>query len=193
MLSTQDINNVRFAKSGRQGYLAEEVDEFLEKVEKTVEELHTQNADLVSKIKLLADKVSEYRQKEQSITAALVSAQETAEKTISGAQSKAEEILKNANSEASKIKLEAQSKITTEQATLDALRESVRKFRSEILAKYKEHLRMINSLNAATRLPEVAQSANETEQNDQAPSEESEPSKFQELNFGKDYDLDSQG
>ena len=74
MYTAEDIRNITFTKS-LGGYKTGEVDDFIDICADTVEELTKTNADLKKKMELLANKVVEYRNDEDSIRTALLSAQ----------------------------------------------------------------------------------------------------------------------
>ena len=61
MLTVNDIKNVKFRRSNIGGYKHEDVDNFIDNVQEDYEKLQIENADIKDKLKILADKVSEYR------------------------------------------------------------------------------------------------------------------------------------
>ena len=87
MMTLEDIRNIEFNR-GR-GYRSEEVDDFIDECVATMEHLVQENAEVNQKMKALADKVAEYRNDEDSIRAALLSAQRTGDTIIREAQAKA--------------------------------------------------------------------------------------------------------
>ena len=91
MMTLDSIRNVEFSR-GR-GYRADEVDDFIDACVETVETLQRENETLNQKMKVLADKLVEYRNEEDSIRAALLSAQRTGDIIIREAKDQAEQIL----------------------------------------------------------------------------------------------------
>lgn len=70
-----------------------EVDNFLDQITQDYRALCAENADLRNKLKILADKINEYRETEDIMRATLHSAQKTASDIVSEAESKREAIL----------------------------------------------------------------------------------------------------
>ena len=92
MYTAEDIRNITFTKS-LGGYKTGEVDDFIDICVDTVEELTKTNADLKKKMELLANKVVEYRNDEDSIRTALLSAQRMGDTVLREANHKAGLIL----------------------------------------------------------------------------------------------------
>jgi len=99
MLTATDIRNAAFSRSTR-GYKIAEVDEFLEQVIDTVEQLHKENAELVHKLEVLAERIQEYRNEEDSIRSALLTAQKSADKIMKEANEEKERVLSEARQQA---------------------------------------------------------------------------------------------
>ncbi len=212
MLTVNDIRDVKFRKTNIGGYKAEDVDNFLDEVQDSYEKLQKENLSLTQKIKILADRVSQYRKDEDSVRDALVSAQKLANSELAKAKADAMDIIEKAQREADSILKNANSDIKNQKETLANLKKAVREFRSDILARYKEHLKLVNSFNAEDRLSvNFNDKNNEKSENfDAANSEnikildsaqynsdlENEndlnnnySSKFSNLKFGEDYNV----
>ena len=162
MLTLNDIINVNFRKMKFSGYNTEDVDAFIDQVEssydalikKSIEQkekneaLAAENAELLKKLEVLADRIEEYRKEEDQIKSALVSAQKLGDASIREARHKAEIILKDANLKAEHVVDTAKAQIIEEQKELEQLKKTVSDFRSKLLETYKEHLTLINALPA---------------------------------------------
>ena len=153
MLTVNDIRDVKFRKTNIGGYKAEDVDNFLDEVQDSYEKLQRENLNLTQKIKILADRVSQYRKDEDSVRDALVGAQKLANSELAKAKAEAANIIEKAQKEADSILKNANSDIKNQKETLVNLKKAVRDFRSDILSRYKEHLKLVNSFNAEDRLP----------------------------------------
>lgn len=154
MLTVNDIRDVKFRKTNiGGGYKAEDVDNFLDEIQDSYEKLQKENLSLTQKIKILADRVSQYRKDEDSVKDALVGAQKLANSELAKAKAEAMEIIEKAQKEADSILKNANSDIKNQKETLANLKKAVREFRSDILSRYKEHLKLVNSFNAEDRLP----------------------------------------
>lgn len=108
MLTAKEVRESTFSRSAR-GYRVDEIDEYLENVADTIEKLTEENRSLVKKIEILAAKVQEYREDEDSIRAALVTAQRSADSIIKEANSSVEGQLAQAKQDADAITQNAQN------------------------------------------------------------------------------------
>ena len=156
MLTPNDIRNVVFTK-GMGGYKTSEVDVFIDECadtvealikEKTaaVEALNREKQDLQKKLEVLADKLVEYRNDEDSIRTALLSAQRLGDATLREANHKASLIMDDAKIKADKIVETARQNIVDEEKELERIQKEVALFKSRMLAIYREHLALIDVL-----------------------------------------------
>lgn len=160
MLSLNDIINVGFRKNKFSGYNTDDVDNFIDRVkqsfeelqkencsqEEKIEKLQEENRQSIEKLKVLAAKIEEYRGQEDEIKNALISAQKLSEASIREARHKAEIIIKDANLKAEHIVADAGTKIEEQKKELDRIQKAVSDFRSKLLSAYKEHLTLIDAL-----------------------------------------------
>lgn len=160
MLSLNDIINIGFRKSGFSGYRADDVDSFVDSVRESYEELlkrcetaeaeavklKEENRQNIEKLKVLANKIEEYRSQEDEIKNALISAQKLSEASVREARHKAEIILKDADLKAGRIVEDADRKITEQKREFERMQKTVSDFRSRLLGIYKEHLTLIDAL-----------------------------------------------
>ena len=137
MLTANDVRNVTFARAAR-GYKINEVDDFLEQVVETVDQLHSENAELIRKLEVLADRIQEYRNEEDSIRSALLTAQKSADKILKEATEEKERILADARQQADDaVRLSQEKSVTIANET----REKV----SHVLTEAKEKAARIMS------------------------------------------------
>lgn len=111
MLSPVDIQNKEFRKSKIGGYHIEEVNDFLDEVLKSYQEVINENYALKDKINALNESVQYYRTMESTIQNVLVLADKTAQDTKSAAYEKAEEIKKEAEQRAEKMTSLAEERV----------------------------------------------------------------------------------
>ena len=78
MITAQDIREKTFEKSRIGGYDMASVDDFLEELADDVTAYQKENAVLKSKMKVLVDKIEEYRANEEALNMAVLSAQKLA-------------------------------------------------------------------------------------------------------------------
>ena len=86
MINADDIKSKLFKKQ-LSGYSIAEVDLFLSEVSADVDELNHQNAELLSKIDLLIERLDQYEQQEEQIKAAILNAQRMCDNMVADAQS----------------------------------------------------------------------------------------------------------
>ena len=100
MLTPQEVSSRAFSKAAFGGYNMAMVDEFLDELTVDYTALYKENAALKAKMKVLVDKVEEYRATEDSMRAALLSAQKMASTMVEEAENKRDSLLANAEAEA---------------------------------------------------------------------------------------------
>ena len=100
MMTPQEVANCTFAKSMMGGYNMASVDDFLDKLTEDYSALYKENAALKAKLKVLVEKVEEYRATEDAMRATLLTAQRTADSLIKEAEGKRDEMLKQAETAA---------------------------------------------------------------------------------------------
>lgn len=156
MLTVDQINNVVFSKA-RGGYSTAEVDDFIDKCADTVAGLIEERNTSNKKLEVLADKLVEYRNEEDSIRAALVNAQRLGDTIVRESNQKAALTLEDATIKAEKLVADAEKKaqetldgitdqVKAQEAELARLQHEVAMFKERMLAIYKEHLSLINVL-----------------------------------------------
>lgn len=145
MYTPDEIRNVEFTKS-LGGYKTGEVDEFIDKCADTVEALMKEKAELSKKLEVLADKLVEYRNDEDSIRTALLSAQRLGDTVVREANHKAGLILDDANIKAQKIHETAEREIQSEKRELQRIQKEVANFKNRMMSIYREHLELIKVL-----------------------------------------------
>lgn len=145
MLTANEIRNVTFNRS-MGGYKTAEVDAFLDQCADTVAALTSAKAELEKKLEVLADKLVEYRNEEDSIRTALLSAQRLGDTVVREANHKAGLILEDANIKAEKIVDTAQKNIVGAQQEFERIRREITAFKARMLSIYREHLALIDVL-----------------------------------------------
>ena len=168
MMTPQEAEARVFTKANFGGYNIQQVDTFLDTLIEDYGALYQENATLKSKMKLLVDKVEEYRSTEDAMRKAFHSAQKMADELIQEGEAKKAAAIEAAvteareQSEAVRAQLVLQEE--AEQAKLDALRtdlaneevrlEAARAATTAYVAKLKElytqELTYIGSLSSLT-------------------------------------------
>lgn len=109
MLTPAKIKNHHFEASGRNAYKADGVDRFFEEVADSYEQMFRENGEMYKKISLLAERLEEYRNDEDNIRNALLTAQRMAE-----------QIQREAREKSDALVAEAQARAVAENARVDA-------------------------------------------------------------------------
>ena len=164
MFTPQEIQEQTFSKAVFGGYDMQQVDDFLEPLTEDYITLYKENAVLKSKMKILVEKLEEYRTQEEGMKRAMANAQQTCDKMIAEAQAKCASMMND-----------AQGSVRSQTAGLQqTLAEDIASEISENLEK------LVGSEPAPTPRTAPAQSA---------PSHpDSATIKFTDLKFGKNYD-----
>ena len=75
--TADEIRSYQFQKAGLSGYKAADVDDLLDNVARDYDEMAKQQEEFAAKIQVLADKITEYRESEDSVKFAILNAQKT--------------------------------------------------------------------------------------------------------------------
>lgn len=100
MLTPQEVSTHAFTKAVMGGYNMAMVDEFLDELTDDYTALYKENAALKAKMKVLVEKVEDYRATEDSMRATLLTAQKMADSIVREAEAKRDEILAKAETSA---------------------------------------------------------------------------------------------
>ena len=134
MITAQDIREKTFDKSFN-GYNMSQVDQFLDEIAADLTAMSKESAAMKSKMKVLVEKVEEYRSTEDSMRLALLSAQKMGAQIESDAQNKADAILSQARDNADRLTRRASDGIANEEAKLEEAKKAT--------VKFFEHMRTV--------------------------------------------------
>lgn len=149
MLTPQEVSTRAFAKAMMGGYNMAMVDEFLDELTEDYTALYKENAALKAKIKVLVERVEDYRSTEDSMRATLLTAQKMADSIVREAEEQREAILAQAEAD-------AQERLTQLQEECSATQERLRRGQME-LAQFISASRELfdRELRFLDRLPEL--------------------------------------
>lgn len=176
---------IKFEKAAF-GYRPEDVDRYIAETEKKLAAAKSEKAELLGKMKILADKITEYRSDESNIKEAMLGAQRLktnieneakskADSTVAEAQEYADKLIADAQARAGQLITEAQERsnkmLADAQAAADAKvngvasqvereRETLAQLQKEV-SGFKNRLITLyrEHLNLITNLPEKAEKA----------------------------------
>lgn len=146
MITAKEIREIKFTRS-LGGYKTTEVDDFLDRCADAMDELIRINDENERKMQVLAETILDYRNQEDSIRSALISAQRMSESVISDARKQAEDIREAARAEAESMHEKAVMDTAAELEELRRIRQEVADFKVKLLATYREHLTLIGILD----------------------------------------------
>ena len=135
MLTPQQIQETSFEKALFGGYDMDSVDDFLEPLTADYVTLYKENSVLKSKMRILVEKLEEYRKNEASSQAALLAAQKTCEQMVADAEQAAGEKAKEALVQTEEDKLKSAQEATSDY--LDTAEELLKK-QLELLKTLRE-------------------------------------------------------
>ena len=141
-MTPAELREYEFKGAGRNAYKSDDVDNFFGEVAVAYEKIFRENAELVKRVSLLADRLEQFKQDEEQIKQAVIGAQKAAdiivkeaEMSIEDSKAEAEAILAAAKGEADIIKSDAEKQAI---ADSDLLLSIARDKAEEIINKAKE-------------------------------------------------------
>ncbi len=162
MLTIDEIKNISFRKATLSGgYRAEDVDAFIDEVIVSFEQLKKEKTNLVHKIDVLATRVEQYREDEETVRNALLASQKVSDACIKEAKDKAAKIVREAEEKAQSLLVDANQMTSIEKDNYLQLQADAVALRSELIELYKKHIKAIDDLPTAVDLDEARKSLEE--------------------------------
>lgn len=181
MLTPQEVSTHAFSKAMMGGYNMSAVDEFLDVLTDDYTALYKENAALKAKLKVLVEKVEEYRATEDSMRATLLTAQRMADTMVREAETKRDQMLAEVQAKRDALLAEAETdarqklsayrqELSAEQARLEQGRQELARFIAASRELCLKELSMLEQLPQA----EVSVPVEEPEQTPEPRVEEIE-------------------
>ncbi len=148
MFTPQEIQEQTFAKAVFGGYDMQQVDDFLEPLTEDYITLYKENAVLKSKMKILVEKLEEYRTQEAGMKRAIANAQMTCDKMIAEAQAKCAGMMNDAEGSVRSQTANLQQTLEEEQERVDMARQTARNFIEVIEQDVRGHLELLEKLKS---------------------------------------------
>ena len=171
-MTVQEIQEIGFEKAVFGGYDMKSVDTFLERVAEEFASMQKENAALKAKMKVLVDKIEEYRGVEDGLRKTLMSAQTLAQQTVDKAKQEAAQILSAARSETETKVKTTQEQIAIEEQKLETAKKNTVEFISRVSAVYQAQTKALVELAKGEKLVSPAQPKAEPKPKQQAPAVE---------------------
>ena len=189
MFTPQEVSEKTFPKSSSfsSGYDLAAVDEFLDTLTEDYTALYKENAALKAKLKILAEKLEEYRATEDTMRSMLLAAQkmaasmtdeakEKSEKLLAEARSQREQILEEAQNAAAVANRDFQQKTEAARQKLSAAEEAMKDYVAQSLSLCRTQMQFLEQLPHSDLPAQESAEAQETVPAAQAtPSEEAAP------------------
>ena len=162
MITAQDIREKTFEKARINGYDMASVDDFLEELADDITASQKENAVLKSKMKVLVDKIEEYRANEEALNMAILSAQKLAVQIEKDARERAAAMIEDAEAQV-KAKLGSiEEETVSYERRLAEAKASTARFMEATRAMLGKQLQELNAINDGV-LPKAAAPAEEVE------------------------------
>ena len=186
MLTPQEVTNSVFEKAILGGYDTASVDKFMAQLTQDYSALYRENGILKTKMKVLVDKVEDYRSTEDSMRMALLQAEKTAKEIVEAAEAKRDaveseveqkksELMRQAEAEAEERRAEIRQSLATEEAALERARRATAEYLGKLkaaMAEYAETVeRVYDFVEPLPPQPEPADAPEETAPEASAPEE----------------------
>ena len=146
MLTPQEIQDKKFEKAMFGGYDMGQIDHFLDEVLGDYTSLYKENATLKAKMRVLVDKIEEYRAVDEEMRKTLYTAQVTAKDMVDKAQAQAEGLLSDARKEADHQLAEMRTEIEAEEKRLQEARKANATYINKIKEAMRRNIELMDSI-----------------------------------------------
>ena len=157
MFTPQEIQEKTFVKAVFGGYDMTSVDDFLEPLTEDYITLYKENAVLKSKMKILVEKLEEYRSQEDSMKKALVAAQKTSDQMIAEAEKKCAQMTSQAENVLRNKSAETQQQVAAEEERIERAKQAALNFIEVIEKDVSRHLDLLANLKLMNLGPQKTQ------------------------------------
>ncbi|MCD6249100.1 MAG: DivIVA domain-containing protein [candidate division Zixibacteria bacterium] len=151
-LSPNDIRNCEFSNQMR-GYDKEEVENYLDQVASTLEQVKQENLKLSMEAESLKSQLSGLKQFEDTIKGAAIDARRNADMTIATAKQEAEMIISKAKNESENILVSRTNDVSDIENQITKLGLTRKSYLSKIRVLIQSHLEMINDIETDNSQP----------------------------------------
>ena len=158
MITAQDIREKTFEKARMGGYDMASVDDFLETLADEIAASQKENAVLKSKMKVLVDKIEEYRSNEEALNMAILSAQKLAVQIEAEARQRASATVAEAEAKARAVIGSIEEERVSCEQRLAQAKEAKSSFIAETKAMFQAQLEKLAAIDAGVA-PKAAQGA----------------------------------
>lgn len=150
MITPQEVAEHAFTKAAFGGYNMQQVDEFLDVLTADYTALYKENAVLKSKMKVLVDKVEEYRATEDAMRMTLLSAQKMANAMVAEAEEKKNAALRDAEDDVRQRISKIRQDVEAEEFRLTAARAATAEYLTKLKELFDHEQEYLGSLSELT-------------------------------------------
>ncbi len=155
MLTPQQIQEISFEKAVFGGYDMSSVDDILEPLTEDYITLYKENSVLKSKMRILVEKLEEYRKQESSMQSAIIAAQKTCDQMIADTEKKCAQLLHEAEETASAKTQNLDALVGSEEERLQLAKEACANFIAGMEKRLKRQLELLEELRKTEELPQA--------------------------------------
>ena len=187
MLTPQEVTNSVFEKALLGGYDTASVDKFMAQLTQDYSALYRENGILKAKMKVLVDKVEDYRSTEDSMRMALLQAEKTAKEIVEAAEAERDsieaevaqkkgELMRQAEEEAEERRAEIRQSLAAEEAALDRAKRATSEYLDKLKASMAEYAETVSRVyDYVEPLPPQEEPAAAPETAEEPPAPEEPP------------------
>lgn len=147
MMTPQEVASHAFAKATLGGYNMAMVDEFLDALTEDYTALYNDNAILKNKLKVLADKIEEYRATDNAMRKTLLAAQQMADSIVQEAEQKRASLVHDAEVSAAERIAQLKQEIAAEEFRLKTAQEATAAYVEKLRAMHEQEIVLLNGLS----------------------------------------------
>jgi cell division initiation protein len=168
LLTPQEVADKKFGKAFMGGYEMSAVDDFLEVLTDDYTSLYKESALLKNKIRVLVDKLEEYRSVDESMRKTWREAQKNAEGMIAQAKTEAQKILSDTEAHAGEKMSEIAKKIELEEYRLNTAQQQTITFVNSLREIYQRQIEQLSVIPSTDPPPQTVRQTIEAAANQAA-------------------------
>ena len=153
MITAQDIHEKTFEKAKLGGYDMASVDDFLEELADEIAAAQKENAVLKGKMKVLVDKIEEYRANEGALNSVLMSAQKLAVQIETEARQRAAAMIAEADRQVKARVGSIEEETAIQERRLAEAKDATAKFLENIKTLCGNQIKQINAISSGLGTP----------------------------------------
>lgn len=174
-MTPKEVEQREFEKAVFGGYDMTTVDNFISEVTDDYSALFKENSVLKSKLKVLVEKVEEYRATEDSMRMALLTAQKMGNEIVEEANKQGEKIVNEAQRKAEQTLESIKEQVDSQRAQLETARQATSKYSQAIIDIYKRQLEYIKNISGLILPADLEKAISSKQETQEHASKNAEP------------------